>query len=238
VTRSERELVGEEQRDAVRVLTLRRPPVNALDRRLVADILESLRAARAAPECAALVLTGAPGVFSAGIDTRETPAYTPLQRADMLRSVNRMMCQLYGMPKPVVAAISGHALGGGLVLALACDLRLAARGAFKLGLTEAEAGIPFPAGPLAVVQGELSPDVARLLTLTARTATPDEPAMASIVDRIVEPAELLDEAVREANRLSGLPGYQQVKTQLRAPVIERLRHIVKDDAEPLLRGWL
>src|SRR5262249_11206579 len=64
----ERELVGEEQHDGGRVLTLRRPPVNALDRCLVADILETLRAARGDPECAAVVLTGAPGVFSAGID--------------------------------------------------------------------------------------------------------------------------------------------------------------------------
>src|SRR5262249_42027481 len=150
------ELVGEECRDGVRVLTLRRPPVNALDRCLVADILEALRTARADQECAAVVLTGVPGVFSAGLDMRAVPGYTRLQHADLLRSVNRMTCQLYGMPKPVVAAISGHALGGGLVLALACDLRLAARGAFKLGLTEAEAGFPFPAGPLAVVHSELS----------------------------------------------------------------------------------
>src|SRR5262249_31227066 len=121
-------LVGEDCRDGVYVLTLRRPPVNALDRCLVADILKALRAARADPACTAVVLTGAPGVFSAGIDMREVPGYTRLQHADLLRSVNRMTCQLYGMPKPVVAAIPGHALGGGLVLALACDLRLAARG--------------------------------------------------------------------------------------------------------------
>jgi len=232
------ELVGEECRDGVRVLTLRRPPVNALDRCLVADILEALRTARADQECAAVVLTGVPGVFSAGIDMREVPGYTRLQHADLLRSVNRMTCQLYGMPKPVVAAISGHALGGGLVLALACDLRLAARGAFKLGLTEAEAGFPFPAGPLAVVHSELSPETARQLTLTTRTAAPDEPPIASIIDRVVEPAELIDEAMREARRLAAFPAYRQVKAQLRAPCIERLRHIVKDDDEPLLRGWL
>src|SRR5262245_53806276 len=86
----ERELVGEEQHDGVRVLTLRRPPVNALDRCLVGDILEALRAARGDPECAAVVLTGAPGVFSAGIDMHEVPGYTRLQHADLLRSVNQI----------------------------------------------------------------------------------------------------------------------------------------------------
>ena len=238
MTGSERELVEHENRDGVHVLCLCRPPVNAFDRHLVMSFLEALRAARADPECAAIVITGIPGIFCAGIDIRETPAYSRLERADMLRTINRMCCQLYGMPKPVVAAISGHALGGGLVIALACDLRLAARGAFRLGLTEAEAGIPFPAGPLAIVHGELSPHVVRDLTLRARTAAPDDPAMANIIDRVVDPDALLDEAVREARALAALPGYREIKAQVRAPVIERLRHIVKEDDEPLLRGWI
>src|SRR5262245_8679212 len=125
---AERKLIGEEQRDGVRVLMLQRPPVNALDLALVGAILDALRGARTESDCAAIVLTGAPGIFSAGIDTREVPAYTPRRRAEMLRAVNRMIFELYALPKPVVAAVSGHALGGGLVLALACDLRLAARG--------------------------------------------------------------------------------------------------------------
>jgi enoyl-CoA hydratase len=238
VTGNERELVVLENRDGVHLLTLCRPPVNAFDRHLVSGFLEALRAARADPDCIAIVVTGCPGIFCAGIDTRETPAYSRLERADMLRTINRMTCQLYSMPKPVVAAISGHALGGGLVIALACDVRLAARGAFKLGLTEAEAGIPFPAGPLAIVHGELAPHVIRDLTLRAKTVAPDHPAMANVIDRVVDPDALLDEAVKEARALASLCGYREIKAQVRAPVIERLRHIVQEDDEPLLRGWI
>src|SRR5262245_9782121 len=152
-----RKLVECEDRQGVRILRLSRPPVNALNLELALAAEEAVGGLSADAGCAGLVLTGLPGVFSAGIDTREVPAYDAQKRAAMLRTVNRTILALYGLAKPAVAAVSGHALGGAFVLMLACDFRLAARGAFRLGLTEAGAGIPFPAGPLAVVRAELGP---------------------------------------------------------------------------------
>jgi enoyl-CoA hydratase len=140
-----------EDRDGVRVLRLCRPPVNALNLELAQAAHRAVAEAGADARCTGVVLTGLPRVFSAGIDTREVPAYDTEKRAAMLRTVNRTVLALYALAKPVVGAISGHALGGAFVLMLACDVRLVARGPFKLGLTEAGAGIPFPAGPLEVV---------------------------------------------------------------------------------------
>ena len=138
----------------------------------------------------------------------------------------------------MVAAVSGHALGAGLVLALACDLRLAARGEFRLGLTEAQAGIAYPAGPLAVVQAELTPDLARVLSLTAAVGDPESHLLGRTVDRVVAHHLLRAEAVDEAGRMAALPGYRAVKAQLRATTIARLAHIVEHDDEPLLNGWM
>lgn len=231
-------LVAVQELEGIRTLALQRAPVNALDLELAEAIAEALEAARDAPSCRAVVLTGMPGVFSAGIDTRRVPSYDAAMRARMLRTVNRTIATLYALPKPVVAAISGHALGGGLVLAIACDVRLAARGEFRLGLTEVEAGIPFPAGPLAVVQAELSPESLRRLALATPTLRPDAPALAGVVDRVVEPAALRDEALAEARRLAAFPAYPRVKAQLRGATCERLRRIVEGDQEPLLAGWI
>lgn len=145
---------------------------------------------------------------------------------------------LYQSGKPVVAGISGHALGGAFVLALACDIRLAAQGPFKLGLTEAEAGIPFPAGPLTVVRAELSPAQVRVLALGSLVAQPASGVFAGIIDRVLEPSALVDTGIQEARRLAALPAFGRVKQQLRAVTVERLAQIVERDDEPLLNGWV
>jgi enoyl-CoA hydratase len=120
---------------------------------------------------------------------------------------------------------------------LACDVRLVARGPFRLGLTEAEAGIPFPAGPLAVVRAELAPAQIRALALGSLAAGPESEAFAGIIDRVVEPSALLEAAFAEVRRLSALPAFGRVKQQLRADTLERLARIVERDEEPLLAHW-
>jgi enoyl-CoA hydratase len=231
-------LVEVEDRGGVRILRLCRPPVNALDLDLAQAMQRALAHAADDPRCAGVVLTGLPGVFSAGIDTRKIPAYDGEQRATMLRAINRCVLALYGLAKPVVGAISGHALGGAFVLMLACDVRLAARGPFKLGLTEAEAGIPFPAGPLALVLAELSPAQVRTLALGSSTADPESEVFAGVIDRVLEPSELLEAALGEVRRLGALPAYARVKQQLRAVTLARLAQVVERDEEPLLAHWI
>jgi len=230
--------VEADERDGIRVLRLRRPPVNALNLELAQAANRAIAAAASDPQCSGVVLTGLPGVFSAGIDVREVPAYDAEQRAAMLRTVNRTILSLYSTAKPVVAAISGHALGGAFVLMLACDVRLVARGPFKLGLTEAEAGIPFPAGPLAVVRAELAPSQLRTLALGSLSAGPESDAFAGVIDRVVDAAALLDAALAEARRLRAMPAYGRVKQQLRGATIEQLARIVERDQDPLLERWV
>lgn len=227
-----------EDEGGVRVLALARPPVNAVDLELVRALEAAAGAAAADRACRALVVIGAPGVFSAGIDTKRIPAYGAALRAEMLRSVNRTLLALYGLAKPVVAAISGHALGAGLVLALVADLRIAAGGAFRLGLTEGAAGIPFPACAMAVVRAELAPESARRLVLTSATADPASPLLAGVVDRVVAAEALREAALAEARGLLAQKGFAAVKRQLRADTLARMQRIVENDEEPLLAGWV
>lgn len=230
-------MVEIENQDGIRLVTLKRPPVNALNLALVRELGLAIQVARDDSACKALVLTGLDGVFSAGIDTRELPGYDAATRALMLRSINRMIFELYSLPKPVAAAVSGHALGGAFVIMLAADLRIAAAGDFRLGLTEAAAGVPFPAGPLAVVQAELAPEHARFLALGSQPINPDGLLARGILDRVVDAAALVAEAFGEARRLAAMPAYAQVKQQLRATACEHLRRIVDSDEEPMHQGW-
>jgi enoyl-CoA hydratase len=144
---------------------------------------------------------------------------------------------LYGLPKPTVAAVNGHTFAAGFVLALACDVRYAAKAAYKLGITEVGAGIPFPACALMVVQAELEPSTARSLSLSGRTFASDDPVTAHFIDTFVAPERLLEAAVAEASAAAGRRAYAAVKAQLRAPLLERMRRCVDDDSDPLARNW-
>jgi enoyl-CoA hydratase len=184
-----------------------------------------------------MVLTGRERFFCAGIDVNVVPAYDADQRRATLRTVNRVMHRLYGFPKPTVAAINGHALGAGLCLALACDLRIACEGRYELGLTEAKAGVAFPACPLEVVRAELAPEHARVLALGADSFAAGDPRASWFLDRAVPLSELVQEAIAEASARAALPAYAAVKRQLRAPVLDRMASIVERDTDPLLDSW-
>lgn len=225
--------------DGVAVLRLVRPPVNALDLSTILA-LEAAFARLIDERPIGLVLGGAGGVFCAGVDTRAFAAYSGGQRAEMILAITRMVRLLYGLPFPTVAAIGGHALGGGLVLALACDVRLAAdRADAKLGLTEARAGVPFPAGPLEVIHAELPPQLLRRLTLTSATLPPAELHALGVLDGVV-PLEGLEAAAVEAVRdLATQPAFEAVKHQLRGPTLARLAELAASGHDPLadqLRG--
>lgn len=230
-------MIGVEVRDGVHVLTFSRPPVNAVNVELAEAFHAAVESVLDASTCRAVVLTGSRRSFCAGIDHREVPGYEPATRARMLRTINRTIRDLYGLAKPVVAGVSGHAIGAGLVVAIASDYRVVGRGPFKLGLTEAAAGIPFPSSPLAVCGAELSPRALRVLTLGSEAYPPDAPELAEIIDRLVDPDEVLDVAIAEAKRRAEITAYGRVKLQVRAKTIARLHQIVEKDDEPLFDRW-
>ncbi|MCE3289341.1 MAG: hypothetical protein K0R83_1353 [Caulobacter sp.] len=222
-----------EHRGETAVLTLDRPPVNALDLDAVLALEAALGDLAAAPPAGGLVLTGTGRAFSAGVDTRAFGAYGAADRAAMILGITRMVGRLYGLRCPVVAAVNGHALGGGFVLMLACDVRLAAAGEARLGLTEAQAGVPFPAGPLEVIRAELEPQLLRRLTLTSETLTPAELAAQGVIDGLVD-GDLVAAAIERAAALARQPAFGLVKAQLRAPVVARLRALVETGEDPLI----
>ena len=218
----------------VAVVTMDRPPVNALETAFVRDLAAVLE--HAAAEARAIVLTGAGRAFSAGVDTKAAATLDRDGQRTGVEAINGLVTTVFALPLPVVAAVNGHALGGGLIIPLACDVVVATRAECKLGLTEVVAGVPFPAAPLTVVRHRLSPPAYNNLCLTGRVIGPEEALGLGVCDELAEPEQLVARATEIAARLAGYPAYARVKDQVRAAARAELREAVARD--PLLAEWL
>jgi enoyl-CoA hydratase/carnithine racemase len=178
-------------------LTLNRPErLNALSREVLEELVGAARWFDAQPHVKAVVVTGAGRAFSAGFDLNDfvapDPAHTPRDTADAGR---RMAEAIEDMRAVTVAAIAGHCVGGGVVLAAACDLRLAAEGA-TFSIPEVALGIPLAWGGIPRLVRELGPAITRELVLTCRPFDAGEAHRLRFVNRVV-PAEGLDAAATE-----------------------------------------
>jgi len=220
----------------VAVIRFDRPPANAIDLAVTDEFGALLGELERAPP-KAVVLTGTGSAFSAGLDLKTVPAYGPAQRRALVLSINRMVRRLYGFPRPVVAAMNGHAMAGGLVLALACDLRIAASGPSKIALSEVNVGIPFPLGPLLVVNDIVSGIARRDLALFGKVYDPAAALAAGLVDEIAAPDRLLPRAIERARALAALPGYPAIKAQLRAATLAELDRADEAADDPILALW-
>jgi enoyl-CoA hydratase len=158
----------------------------------------------------------------------------------MVDLLNRLFGGLYGCPIPTVAAMNGHAIAGGMVLALACDYRVCARGAATLGLTEVRVGVPFPVGAIEVARGALSPAAARKLVQFGETVDPETALALGAIDEIADPDELEARALAAATDLTAIPAgtYHTVKQQLRRPGLAAIEAAITDQADPTLAAWL
>jgi len=213
----------------VTVMTVDRPPVNEINLELVEALNAELGAIAAVPP-PALVIAGRPGCFSAGLDLKATPAYTTEQRREMVAAVNAMIVTAYGLPCPVVAAITGHAIAGGFVLALCADYRIASS-AGQYGLTEVKVGVPYPAAAITIVRRELDAPAARRFALRGELVGAAECVDAGAFDEAVARDDVLDRALEIARQLAELPAdvYARTKVGLRGETILAMRTAIGTD---------
>ncbi len=228
--------VSLERSERIAIMKIDRPPANAMSLELLDDIVAGLGAVELDPP-RALVLTGREGFFSAGVDLKAVPGYGPDQQRRMVEGINEMALATYALPCPVVAAVSGHAIAGGLVLALCADLRVAARGG-SYGLTEVKVGVAYPQAAIGVVRAELTASAARFLALGNALVDADECVRLGVFDEALEPPEVLPRALELAGTLASFPAetYALTKRELRAATTEQLRRAAAED--PLLAAWV
>ena len=200
---------------AVRELRLNRPPVNAINPELVTALRQAVEAA---PHdgVRALVLSGAPGRFSAGLDV---PLLLGLDRtaiAALWREFYGLLRALAGSPIPIAAAITGHAPAGGTVLPLFCDWRVGAQGDFKIGLSEVQVGIILPPIILAALRRQIGPRQAERLAVTGALISPQEALNVGLLDEVVPTERVVNRALEWCQALLAFPAEAMAVTRKNA----------------------
>lgn len=208
-------LVMDQHVDGVVVLRLAHGKVNALDVELLEAIIVAFGEV---PEASAVVLTGEGSSFCAGVDLRRILNSDASEVEYFLDALSRALLTVFTHPRPVVAAVNGHAIAGGCVLAAATDVRLMSGG--SMGLTELKVGVAFPTAALEIARHAMGPK-AQSLILSGQLIEPKEAVEIGLIDRIVEPADLLDAATATARGLARIPAetYETTKRQLHAPAM-------------------
>jgi enoyl-CoA hydratase/carnithine racemase len=232
------ELVRVEERGEVALVTIDRPPANAMNRELL-EAGRGVLADLAARDPGAVVLAGREGFFSAGVDLKLAPTLDDAAQRAMVDGINRLFAGWYSFPRPVVAAVTGHAIAGGLILALCADWRVAATEG-KFGLTELRAGIPYPAVAMLGVRAELDPPVARRLVLRADLMDSQAALAVDIFDELAAPADVVPRALAVAEALAAFPhtAYETIKRQLRGETIDAMERALAGEDPMASGGWL
>ena len=231
-------MITTESRDRVTVVRMAHGKVNAFDPELMRGLIDRLAELERA-DTAAVVLTAAGRVFSAGLDLRRLIAGGPDYVRTLLPLLGETFFKAFTFPKPLVAAVNGHAIAGGCVLACACDYRIMADGAGRIGTPELSVGVPFPSMALEILRLTVPAHRLQALIYRGLTCTPAEALANGFVDELAAPEAVLDRAVETAARLGSLPpaSFSLTKSIIRQPSEDRVRSMQSAD-EAVAEAWM
>jgi enoyl-CoA hydratase len=220
-----------ETADGVTIVRFDNAPVNALDLDLLEFIIASMGSVQGP-----VVLTGAGRAFSAGVDLRALIDGGTDYAERFVIALSEAFLAIYDHPAPVVAAVNGHAIAGGCVLAMCADARLMSAG--TIGLTELAVGVPFPVAALEICRYSMGISAARA-ALQAKTIDADTALARGWLDAVVAKDDLLPQALATARELGQYSpaAYAATKKQLHKPVRAAINDGAAADAD-VRASWI
>ncbi|RTG99778.1 enoyl-CoA hydratase/isomerase family protein [Thermus scotoductus] len=190
-------MVGFEKERGVGVITLNRPPANSYNREFVEALGQAIKQAAEDPEVKVVIVRSSlERFFSGGADVKAFAENPPDVNMAMVRRAHEVLNSLARIPKLFIAEIAGHALGGGLEIALACDLRFAAQGEYRLGLPEVTLGLLPGTGGTQRLPRLVGWGKALELMASGQTLTPEEAHRLGIVERLYPDRDTLAQETR------------------------------------------
>jgi len=218
-------MIERQTNDGIVTLRLAHGKASALDTELCEAITGELRDAR---DARAVILTGSGSIFSAGVDlfrmTNEGAPYVDR----FFPALREAFVELFAFPRPVVAAVNGHAIAGGCLLAAACDYRLMSGG--KIGVPELLVGVPFPSVAIDILRYAAGTHAAQL-AYSGVTLSPEDAKAKGLIDEVVEADQLIARANEIARRFASIPAQSFALTKL------QLRGLGKGTDADAVRVW-
>ena len=232
-------MITSETRDRVTVVRFEHGKVNAFDIELMRGWISELARLEQA-DTSAVVLTGTGKTFSAGVELRRltdggrdyVKAFLPL--------LGDAFFKTFTFTKPLVAAVNGHAIAGGCVLACACDYRVMAAGSGRIGTPELSVGVPFPSMAMEILRLVVPAHRLQAVVYQGLTCTPEEALANGFVDQLAAPDALLRRAVEVAAHLGSLPraSFSLTKRIIRQPSRDRVVRYMRSVDEEVLEAWM
>lgn len=204
----------------VATLTLCRGKVNALDEELVSRLGAAFRELNQDPDVRAVILTGQGAFFSFGFDVPGFLDYPPQDFIRFLTRFTGLYRQMFTLSKPLIAAINGHAIAGGCMLATACDERLMVPGKARISLNELTFGASLLAGSMEMLKYWVGPRAAQRIAYDGAMYSAEEAAAMGLADELVDADALTDRAQARARELAGKDpaAFAGIKALLREPM--------------------
>jgi enoyl-CoA hydratase len=209
----------------IATVTMTHGKANALDIEFCNSLATTFAVLRGS-EVKAVVLTGQGKMFCAGVELKRLSAGGPDYVRAFLPVLHKLYDAVFFYPKPVIAAINGHAIAGGAVLAACADRRVMAKDGGRIGVTELQVGVPFPALAFEVVRFAVPPRYLSEFMLGAGTYASDAALQKGWTDEVVAPGELMARAYEIAAQYASLSpsAFAQTKAQIRQGVVDRVAH--------------
>jgi enoyl-CoA hydratase len=209
---------------------------NALDVELCRRLTAQLREAEGER---AVVLTGTGSIFSAGVDLVRMTAGGAAYVREFVPALVEMVEALVAFPRPLVAAINGHAIAGGCVLAAGCDARVMAAGEGRIGMPELQVGVPMPSIVVELMRFALPSPVLQEMLLRGTLFRPDDALRKGVVDEVVPAEELEARATAIAEQLAAVDAdnFTLTKRQLRGEILTRARALAEAHDAAIQAQW-
>jgi len=233
------DLVNLQKSDGIATLILNRGKVNAINGDMVDQLKGHLQSLEVDREVKAIILTGSGKFFSFGFDIPEFLSFSREQFKDYLLNFTGLYTTLFRYPKPVVAALNGHTIAGGCMLALACDQRVMVTGKARIALNEIGFGASLLAGATEMLRFAVGNYNATQVLYSGALYSAEDALGLGLVHQVASEVDLMDMARQSAVEMGSkdLPAFTSIKNLLRGAIVEEMKRREDRSIDEFIDIW-